>query len=199
MFFSETRFPEDISYGASGGPEFSTEIITTKNGYEQRNINWSSARIRYNVSHGIKTEKQLLQLISFFRAKHGKAYGFRFKDWTDYKAINQQIGIGDANATEFQLIKNYENHTRIINKPVRNTISVFFEEELTTGYTIDHRTGLITFNNPPELNTIINATFEFDIPARFDTDILSASIDSLHLYSWNNIPIIEIKCNNTAT
>ncbi len=43
MSFTEIRFPENISYGSTGGPEFSTDVVTTHNGCEQRNINWSHA------------------------------------------------------------------------------------------------------------------------------------------------------------
>ncbi len=39
MSFTEIRFPENISYGSIGGPEFSTDVVTTHNGCEQRNIN----------------------------------------------------------------------------------------------------------------------------------------------------------------
>ena len=194
MFFSEVRFPDDISYGAVGGPQFSTDVIITKNGYEKRNVNWSSARIKYNVSHGVKTKTQLSRLISFFRERKGKAYGFRFKDWSDHKSTDQKIGIGDGTTNKLQLIKTYSNCIRTINKPVKDTIKIFFNsEELTKGYNVDHRTGLISFDNPPPINVVITATFEFDIPARFDTDTLSASIDNLNTYSWQNIPIIEIK------
>ncbi|RYE16938.1 MAG: TIGR02217 family protein, partial [Sphingobacteriaceae bacterium] len=47
--FKEIRFPEDISYGSSGGPGYSTDIITVNSGAEQRNINWNQARSKYNV------------------------------------------------------------------------------------------------------------------------------------------------------
>ena len=38
MAFHEIRFPDDIAYGASGGPEFATTIVTMASGFEQRNI-----------------------------------------------------------------------------------------------------------------------------------------------------------------
>lgn len=31
MSFTEIRFPENISYGSTGGPEFSTDVVTTHN------------------------------------------------------------------------------------------------------------------------------------------------------------------------
>jgi uncharacterized protein (TIGR02217 family) len=32
------------------------------------------------------------ELIAFFRARRGEAYGFRFKYWTDHKATGQFLG-----------------------------------------------------------------------------------------------------------
>ncbi|MBY0355033.1 MAG: DUF2460 domain-containing protein, partial [Rickettsiales bacterium] len=75
MSFVEIQFPADISYGSSGGPTFSTDVIEAFSGFEQRNINWSAARARYNVAHGVKTQSQLDELIAFFRARQGKAIG----------------------------------------------------------------------------------------------------------------------------
>ncbi len=194
MLFSEERFPDDISYGAIGGPEFSTDIISAHNGYEQRNVNWSTARIRYNVSHGVKNHQQLATLIAFFRSHKGKAYGFRFKDWTDYQIINQVIGIGDGHKTRYPLIKSYGEHNdRFINKPVKNTIKVLFGRKEVKNYHLDYTTGIVTFNTPPQKDVKITVTGEFDIPARFDTDNLDISIDHADIYSWNNIPIVEIK------
>jgi uncharacterized protein (TIGR02217 family) len=39
------------------------------------------------VGSGLKNQQQLDELIAFFRARKSKAYGFRFKHWTDYKAL----------------------------------------------------------------------------------------------------------------
>ena len=195
MLFSEERFPEDISYGAIGGPEFSTSVISTHNGHEQRNVNWLTGRIKYNVSHGVKNKKQLAQLIAFFRARKGKACGFRFKDWTDHQIDQQVIGIGDDKEKKYQLMKDYgDNNIRMLNKPVKDTINICFNErQLSSGYDIDYKTGMLMFHLPPPKDVMIIATCEFDIPARFDTDALAVSIDYADIYSWNNIPIVEIK------
>ena len=83
--FHEVRFPDNIAYGATGGPEFATTVVVTGAGHEQRNVNWAEARGRWDVASGLKNQQQLDELIVFFRARKGRAYGFRFKDWTDYK------------------------------------------------------------------------------------------------------------------
>lgn len=199
MAFVETRFPTDIAFGSSGGPEYNTDIVITQGGYEQRNVNWSQARARYNVAHGIKTQAQLDTLIAFFRARKGRADGFRFKDWLDYKTTGQLIGTGNGVLTQFQLIKTYTSgsvtETRTITKPIAGTINIYLNAVLqnTSSYTVSTVNGQLTFNSAPGNGVAITADFEFDVPARFDTDRLSATLDAYGSSSWNEIPIVELK------
>ena len=83
-----------LSYGASGGPGYSTTVVTTVSGHERRNANWVQARERWNVAHGRKKCEQVATLIAFFRARGARAYGFRFEDWTDYQGLAQRLGVG---------------------------------------------------------------------------------------------------------
>lgn len=198
MAFVETRFPTDIAYGSAGGPQYSTDIVITHGGYEQRNINWSQARARYNVAHGVKSQEQLQALISFFRARKGKADGFRFKDWTDYQASGQSLGTGNGVRTQFQLVKHYDsagvNELRTITKPVEGTVGVYLAGvEQSTGFTINHATGVVTFSTAPASGLAVTADFEFDVPVRFDTDRLSATLDGYGSHSWHDIPLVEIR------
>lgn len=199
MAFVEVAFPSDIAYGSSGGPEYSTDIVITHGGYEQRNINWAQSRAKYNVAHGIKTQAQLDTLIAFFRARKGRANGFRFKDWSDYRATAQAIGTGNGSNKIFQLVKTYTSggitETRTITKPVSGTVTVYKNSVLQASgaYSIDTITGKITFVTAPANAAIITADFEFDVPVRFDTDRLSATLDSYGVNSWNDIPLVEVR------
>jgi uncharacterized protein (TIGR02217 family) len=127
--FQEVRFPDNIAYGATGGPEFATTVVATGSGHEKRNVNWSEARGRWDVASGLKKQAQIDELIAFFRARRGKASGFRFKDWTDYKATGQLLGTGDDADTQFQLVKHYPSGSVIevgtITKPVAGTVKVY--------------------------------------------------------------------------
>ena len=194
--FSEERFPTDISYGISGGPKFNTDVITTHSGYEYRNINSLTARNLYNVAHGVKSKDQLDRLLVFFRAMRGKAVGFRFKDWLDYKASNQHLAIADGKSSQFQLVKTYQLgdfiEQRQIFKPVVNSVKIYFDNELVSFWQINTVTGILTFSSPPKAQIKISADFEFDVPVRFDTDHISASIDSYDVHSMVAIPLIEI-------
>src|SRR5512134_2143603 len=96
-----------MSYGASGGPGYLATVVATASGHEHRNANWAAARGRRNVASGLKKREQVAELIAFFRARRGRAHGFRFKDWTDYQATAQVIGTGNGSNKNFQLVKNY--------------------------------------------------------------------------------------------
>ena len=199
MAFIEVRFPADIAYGSAGGPEYSTEVVITHSGYEQRNANWAQARARYNVAHGVKTQAQLDMLIAFFRARKGRADGFRFKDWTDYQASGQLIGTGDGASKVFQLSKSYSSGTsaeqRIVTKPVAGTVKLYVAGVLQSvgAYTLGLATGVVTFVTAPANGVAVTADFEFDVPVRFDTDRLAASIDAYGSHSWNDISLVEIR------
>jgi uncharacterized protein (TIGR02217 family) len=196
--FHEVQFPPDISYGASGGPGYSTTVVTTVSGHERRNANWAAARGKWNVAHGLKKREQVAALIAFFRARKGRAYGFRFKDWTDYQAFAQPIGVGDGSNRAFQLIKRYasggEIESRLIAKPVTGTVKIYRGGvEATSGWTVNTATGLVTFTTAPASGVQVTADFEFDVPVRFDSDQMDITIETYQLGSWGQIPVLEIR------
>lgn len=198
MSFEEVRFPADISYGSSGGPEFSTDVVETHSGHEKRNINWEDARARYDVAQGVRNQQQLDSLVSFFRARKGRAIGFRFKDWTDFQATGEIIGTGDGVEVNFQLIRSYASGSAVeqreIKKPVAGTVNIYVDDVLqSSGVSTDTTTGIVTFTTAPANSAVIKADFEFDVPVRFDTDRFTASLDSFGSSSWQDITLIEIR------
>ena len=196
--FHEVQFPPDIAYGAVGGPEYRTTVVVTASGREQRNSAWAQARGRWNVASGLKKREQVAALIAFFRARKGKAHGFRFKDWTDYQATGQALGTGDGTTSSFQLVKRYpsgsEVESRTITKPVAGTVKIYRDGvEAATGWSVDTTKGLVTFAAAPAIGVLVTADFEFDLPARFDTDRMEITIETFELGSWGPIPVVELR------
>ncbi len=193
--FCEERFPTDISYGISGGPSFYTEIVETVSGHEYRNIRYPYARSKYNLANGIKSKEQLDRVVRFFRAMKGRGVAFRFKDWLDFEATKQFIAISDGKQTEYQLIKSYEVSTiievRKITKPLKETIKIYGNDKLCHRFTL-HDKGMIKLRKALPKNTKITASFEFDVPVRFDSDSLSASLESYEVHSLHDISLIEV-------
>lgn len=205
--FHEIRFPEAVSFGSTGGPAFLTTVVETASGFEQRNIEWSQARASYEIGTGIRSEADLAAVVAFFRARAGRAYGFRFKDWTDYKSVapgesitasDQLIGAGDGSETQFQLVKTYASgagaHVRTIAKPVAGTVAVALNGVAQpTGWTVDLTTGILTFTTAPAAGVDVRAGFEFDVPVRFQNDRISVSLEYFRAGEAPSIGLIEIR------
>lgn len=203
MAFREApRFPEDISYGSSGGPTFKTFVYEGFSGVEQRGITWSEARHRYDVSHGVRDKTDMDTVRAFFYNMYGRGYGFRFKDWSDYELLDEVIGTGDGATAIFNITKTYTSgaytYVRRIYKPIATGFIVKVNgvtKTITTHYTLDSTLGIITFtggNEPPAAQDV-TVTGEFDVPVRFDVDQLSAQHDGYLTESWGSIQLVELR------
>lgn len=286
--FDEVQFPPSISAGATGGPQFLTDVAVLRSGYEQRNSVWALGRGTWDVATGVKTKANLDILIAFFRARKGKATGFRFKDWSDYYATGQVLGAGSGSSTitaasesgnvvtittaaahnlvagqyvtisgvtpsayngvfqilavptstsftvwnttsglgagsafgsagsfVYQLVKNYTSgpttYTRPIYKPVQDptpgsgnvppATAVYLNGVAKvegTDFTIDYTTGLVTFASVVGDSIAVSADFQFDVPARFDTDQMDIAVEALDLSlgslgNWGKVPVVELR------
>lgn len=194
MAIDNVRLPEDVERGASGGPMFQTSIIALGNGSEQRNSDWAKQRAEYDISYGIDSKVDFSAVVRFFYARGGRARGFRFKDWADFEASNQ-IAVGNGAQTQFQLLKLYTSGAvtfqRIITKPVAGTVVVTVNGSPVTP-TVDTSTGIITISPAPANLSVIVATFEFDVPVRFDVDKLSLEVTHFDAASIPSITLIEL-------
>lgn len=205
-------FPEDISEGSSGGPGFLTNVVGVDSGDEARNIKWAQARCSYDVAYGIRTSTDMALVLSFFYARYGKAFGFLYKDWSDYSsalapttpvtAFDQIIGSGNAVATQFQLKKTYSSggfsYVRTITRAIAVQVAVAGVEQISPGWTFPWSysvtTGLVTFTTAPSAGTDnVKAGFKFYVPVRFETDSITPVLDDSNILSIGSIPLIEIR------
>ncbi|CAK0772882.1 DUF2460 domain-containing protein [Gammaproteobacteria bacterium] len=213
-FIESPRFPDDISYGSNGGPVWSTTVVEQDSGSESRNQRWSYPRHKYDVAYGIKTLDRLENLLSYFHVVAGKAVGFRYKDHMDYKSCGRTatpaatdcaIGTGTGALATFSLYKTYTQgaytRSRKIVKPIASTVMIAVAgvtKTVTTHYTLDATTGIVTFTagNIPTTGQAVTAGFEFDVPCRFDTDELSINLD-YYTSGAASVLLIELKYGDT--
>ncbi|MBB5703704.1 uncharacterized protein (TIGR02217 family) [Ochrobactrum daejeonense] len=205
--FHDVRFPLGVSFGATGGPEWRNEIVALTSGHERRNARWARSRRHFDAGTGLRSLDDLRQVLAFFEARHGSLHTFRFRDPFDFSsavgsappaATDQHIGTGDGVAASFQLVKRYESHDRIITHPVVGSVTVAVAgAALPEGeaFTVDPVTGTVTFqpDYAPASGADITAGFLFDVPVRFDTERLTASIASFQAGEIPSIPIVEVK------
>ena len=209
MGFHEVRFPANLSFGSTGGPERRTEIVTLANGFEERNTPWAQSRRRYDAGLGLRSLDDVAALIAFFEARRGQLWGFRWKDWADFKsckpsgvvsALDQVIGTGDGVETVFRLAKTYDPggmaFRRPILKPVVGTVVLALAGDPvveTVDYTLDAATGEVRFVLPPDVGVAVTAGFEFDVPVRFDTDRIAVSVASFQAGEVPSVPVVEVR------
>lgn len=209
MAFHEVRFPANLSFGSVGGPERRTEIVTLANGHEERNSPWAHARRRYDAGVGLRSLDDVAHLIAFFEARAGQVHAFRWKDWADHKsclpsqqvgALDQNLGRGDGVKRVWQLQKTYRSgdnfYTRVIRKPVAGTVQVAVDGvALAEGlhWNVNTATGEISFVDAPDQGVEVSAGFEFDVPVRFDTNLIQTSVASFQAGDLVSVPVVEVR------
>ncbi|MDR5651791.1 DUF2460 domain-containing protein [Ruixingdingia sedimenti] len=209
MAFHEVRFPANLSFGSVGGPERRTEIVTLTNGFEERNSPWAHSRRRYDAGLGLRSLDDVAALVAFFEARRGQLYGFRWKDWADFKSCaaskkpgpeDQILGTGDGLARVFALRKGYASggavYWRPIVKPVAGSVTVALARRPVAegiDWQVDVATGQITFADPVPEGEVVTAGFEFDVPVRFDTDRIQTSVASFQAGDVPNVPVVEVR------
>lgn len=202
-FVESPRFPDNISYGSSGGPGFKTFVFEGHTGIENRLINWSRGRGRWDVSYGIRDKSDMDLVRALFYEMRGKAVGFRFKDWGDFELVNEVIGVGTGAQSTFSTIKTYgvtNPYIRRIFKLVTGSVIVRVNNVVipqgigNTQVDVNLNTGVLVFGSSviPANGHNVSVTAEFDVPVRFDTDQMAAAHDGFQTESWSSIPIVEL-------
>jgi len=212
-----------LSEGRSGGPGFNTTVTPLKSGFEQRNIDWSEVRGKWDIGYGLVdretnmfiSEASIDALLAFFYAREGRAHGFRFRDWIDFNigdpdnptTDNQEIGQGDDTTVIFSSFKRYTSVV-VYDRPIKKLVTARFHllienVEKTEGpdYSVDINTGIFTFVTAPASTggsgvggaEIVQLATEFDVPVRFDTDQMAMALEFFDTGSWPNIPILELR------
>lgn len=210
MAFLDIQFPKDIALGATGGPVWNTVVLDSPSGYQQMVQNWDEPKLVYEFDSEIWDESRVNQLISFFNVVGGMANSFRFRDWSDYYVgmiagssgptytTPQQIGVGNSSTTAFQLFKRYAtgaySRDRKITKPINGTVKIYKDGvEQTSGVSVNHSTGVVTFTSAPATGVVVSACFQFDCHCRFDSDRMSINMSAVFNGAWQGVMVVGVR------
>lgn len=180
-FMDDVVFPEHISKGSVGGPDWPAEIVELASGREERNTPLAAPRRSYDARYGVRRPNEAYEILQLYYAAMGRLRGFRFKDWTDYRsgapttpvtALDQALGVGDGIATTFPLRKRYgvgiSTFERRITRPRSAILLAADGVPIASGVTLDVTTGTVTFDVPPAPGVALSWGGTFDVPVRFD-------------------------------
>jgi len=208
MSFHEVTLPARLAFGSTGGVERRTEIVTLGSGFERRSTPWAQGRRRYLIGANLRSLDDMAALTAFFEARRGRLYGFRFRDFADFKscapgvevsAMDQVLEPGDGVRTEFALSKRYGDEEtateRRITKPVEGTVRLAVDgvECPTATFAVNLANGRVTLDEAPEAGAVVTAGFEFDTPVRFDTDRIEVTLESFDSGRMAAAPLIEVR------
>lgn len=202
MSFHEVRLPARLAFGSTGGVERRTEVVALASGFERRSTPWALGRRRYLVGAGVRSLDDAAMLVAFFEARRGRLYGFRFKDFADFKScaptaavspLDQVLGEGDGATTAFQLTKAYGDVARPIRKPVAGAVRAAIDGVETGAFAVNPATGVVTFAAPPAAGAAVTAGFAFDTPVRFDTDRFDVTLEGFDAGRVVAVPLVEVR------
>jgi len=174
---SNAIFPSNlpgITWDNSKSPIFSTIVRTATSGKELRAAFYSYPLWDFHLSYDVLRDSivgginELKTIVGFFLARQGKFDSFLFTDPSDNAVVDQQIGIGNASNTLFQLIRDYGGFV----EPVMNvnTIAgVKLNGVVTTLYSIDSK-GRITMNTAPGAGVVVTWSGSYYYRCRFKED-----------------------------
>lgn len=173
MNFHDINLPKCIEVFAVGQPQFATSSAVTISGRELVNLDRNYAKQKYLIKNCRLSQDQFEQFNAFFRARKGRAFAFRFKDYADYKVQKQIINNIDNKIKEFQLFKLYDDpispYYRKITKPVKDSVKIYLDNEAIQ-IEVNYSNGIVTLERALDVNKILVADFLFDVVVRFGGD-----------------------------
>jgi uncharacterized protein (TIGR02217 family) len=199
--FSETRLDLGMPLG-KGGPSYRTIITRNTRDFEKRHMKQPEWLFSGDVGQVLLFAKQIEYLTAFFNARKGKAQGFRYKWWADYKATAVALNLGDGASTQgvtfpltgngattvFALRKRYTWAGQTTYKTIKKLAftpspKVFVNgTQLTSGFIFNYDLGSVGFATPPASGAVITWEGEFDLPVRFDIDYLPGALLAIDGY-----------------
>ncbi len=203
--FDDVRLPEHIERGALVGPMFETGVVALSGGHEQRNQNWGQELLVADISYGLMQKRDpqdidnsFQQIMSFFRARRGRHRHFRFRDASDFEAENQVLTAIDPAGLVFPVVKKYDNYTRRITRPSNGFFTIFvggnvvpFEGNEFGPAWVLGELGVVTFVSMPLAQ--VTATYEFDVPMRFDSDLIQVNLEWQNAGSITQIRLKQVR------
>jgi uncharacterized protein (TIGR02217 family) len=203
--YDAVDFPLAIGREALCITEFSTQVVSSPSGHEQRASEWADARMRYDAGPGVRSEGDVRALADFFRARRGAARAFRFRDPFDNgsaadgglpAADDQMLGVGDGSRRQFALVKHYGSgdavQVRAIRLPVAGSVRVSVDGVETGAFVVTGE-GEVLLDAAPAAGIAVRAGFRFDVPVRFAEDRLEVSRATFLAGEMASVPLVEVR------
>lgn len=209
MAFLEERLPVDVRMGASHTDDYAVNIVQTAGGAEYRNLVHQYPMRRWTINFTLMRDDLAARVLALYHRAYGKYAGFRVRDFDDYNSSASGRGAITSldqvllrlSAGVYQLRKTYGpggtplsigRPVRTVYKPVAGTTIIAVDSvPVVSGFSVDTTNGQLTITPAPTSGQVVTAGFDFDIPARFGSNIEIESL-SRDVRDCGSIEIIEL-------
>jgi uncharacterized protein (TIGR02217 family) len=195
-----------LAWSVTKTPTFQTRIQRVVSGRELRALDYPYPLWQFTLVFDLLRDNpaagydELRTLMGFFMLCQG-AYGtFLFEDPSDHQVTSQQIGIGNASTTVFQLQRPMGaalpggGFLEPIVAP--NLVSAVYLDGITQSpgaYSVDPSTGLLTFDTAPGSGLIITADYSYYFRCRFTDDSYAFENFMFQLWQLKKLTFISVR------
>lgn len=179
MAFIDERLLDCVAYGTQGGPTWLTRKIALRSGITRRNPMRSRPLYRFNVLYRNLKPDDHIAVIHAFNACFGGVDAFRLKDWSDFIADDELLGVGTGAPQSVQLVKLYTFGSRTVSRDIRKPVTgsvTLTQNGAPLAGSIDYTTGIATYTATN--GAVVRWSGQFDVPVVFSDDELLFSQDA---------------------
>ncbi len=157
-----------LAYPIARKPIFSTRVQRAVSGREVRLSDYPWPIWEWSLSFEYLPAADQQTLLGFIASRQGGYDDFLYNDPTDNSVSAQAIGTGDGATTQFQLVRSLGS----LNEPILapNVVSNVYLNgiaQLSSSYSVNGATGIVTFAAAPPSGTAVSADFSFYFRCRF--------------------------------
>jgi uncharacterized protein (TIGR02217 family) len=195
-----------LAWSVTKTPTFQTRIQRAVSGRELRALDYPYPLWQFTLVFDLLRDNpaagydELRTLMGFFMLCQGAFGTFLFRDPSDDKVTGQQIGVGNASATVFQLQRAMGStlpgggFLEPILAP--NLVSTVYLDGITqspASYSVDPNTGLVTFATAPGSGLVITADYSYYFRCRFVDDSYAFENFMFRLWQLKKLTFISVR------
>jgi uncharacterized protein (TIGR02217 family) len=195
-----------LAWSVTKTPTFQTRIQRAVSGRELRALDYPYPLWQFTLVFDLLRDNpaagydELRTLMGFFMLCQGAFGTFLFRDPSDDQVTGQQIGVGNASATVFQLQRAMGStlpgggFLEPILAP--NLVSTVYLDGITqspASYSVDPNTGLLTFATAPGSGLVITADYSYYFRCRFVDDSYAFENFMFRLWQLKKLTFISVR------
>ena len=195
-----------LAWSVTKSPTFQTRIQRAASGRELRALDYPYPLWQFTLVFDLLRDNpaagydELRTLMGFFMLCQGAFGTFLFRDPSDDQVAGQQIGVGNASTTVFQLQRAMGTtlpgggfQEPIVAPNIVSAVHLNGITQSPASYSVDPNTGLVTFVTAPGSGLIISADFSYYFRCRFVDDSYAFENFMFQLWQLKKLTFISVR------